>query len=424
MAQALHPRTGRAVAVEGTDALAARYAAVRRFTEALCEGLTADDCQMQSMADASPVKWHLAHTSWFFETFVLGEALADYRAFHEGFAGLFNSYYHSIGPQFPRPQRGVLSRPSLEDVRTYRAHVDAAVARLLARGGAEVVRARVELGLHHEQQHQELILTDLKHALSLNPLQPAYRRLPAAPASPAAPLRWIEQPGLLAEVGHGGAGFAFDNECPRHREWLEPHAIASRPVTNAEYLDFIRDGGYRTPTLWLSDGWLAVEQGGWSRPLYWNEALDAAFTLGGTAPLRPDEPVCHLSYYEAEAYARWADARLPREGEWEAAASGAAVEGNFVESGRLHPRPSAPGHADFFGNVWEWTSSAYAAYPGFRAGAGALGEYNGKFMSGQFVLRGGSCVSSASHLRASYRNFFPPQARWQFSGLRLARDVA
>ena len=405
------------------EPLAVRYADTRAFTESLCGGLSADDCQVQSMPDASPVKWHLAHTAWFFETFVLEEATPGYRHFHPAFCELFNSYYHGIGAPYPRPQRGLLSRPSLAEVYDYRAHVDLAVRRLLEDGCAPRFRARIELGLHHEQQHQELILTDLKHALSTNPLQPAYRCAPPPCDSRAAPSRWIERPGVMVEIGHEGAGFAFDHERPRHRAWLEPHAMASRPVTNADYLEFVRDGGYRTATLWLADGWLAAQAQEWSRPLYWSEDLEEAFTLGGVLALDPDEPVCHLSYYEADAFARWAGARLPTEAEWEAAAAAWPVEGNFAEGGRLHPCPPDPERPDFFGNVWEWTASPYIAYPGFRAGPGALGEYNGKFMCNQFVLRGGSCASSAAHLRPSYRNFFFPQARWQFSGLRLAKDL-
>jgi ergothioneine biosynthesis protein EgtB len=302
--------------------------------------------------------------------------------------------------------------------------VDAAMERLLAAPPAGELPARVALGLHHEQQHQELLLTDLKHLLAQNPLRPAYRPGPLPEQPRALPARWIERPGVLVEIGHPGGGFGFDNECPRHRVWLDPHALASRPVTNGEYQAFIRDGGYRNPLLWLADGWDAVRAGHWQRPLYWNEAGDALFTLRGEQPLEPDAPACHLSYYEADAYARWAGARLPREAEWEAAAAAWPVEGNFADSGALHPRAAAPEAPAFFGNVWEWTASAYAAYPGYRPGAGALGEYNGKFMCNQFVLRGGSCASPAGHLRASYRNFFPPQARWQFSGVRLAKDLA
>ena len=404
------------------QALAERHAAVRGVTTDLCQGLSADDCQAQSMADASPVKWHLAHTTWFFETFVLA-GVAHYRPFRAEFTALFNSYYHSVGAQHPRGQRGLLTQPSLDEVRAWRGHVDAAMRHLLEDRPDPLLLDRLELGLQHEQQHQELILTDLKHLFAANPLKPAYRA-GALPAQPAAlPARWLERPGVLVEVGHPGGGFGFDNEFPRHRAWLDAHALASRPVNNGEYLAFIRDGGYREPRLWLADGWDAAQTGGWTRPRYWNEACDALYTLRGEQVLSPDEPACHLSYYEADAYARWAGARLPREEEWEAAAAAWPVRGNFLDSGALHPRASDPERPAFFGNVWEWTASSYAAYPGYRAAGGALGEYNAKFMCNQYVLRGGSCVSSADHLRPSYRNFFPPQARWQFSGLRLAKDL-
>lgn len=403
--------------------LATRFAAIRSLTPELCQGLSPDDCQAQSMPDASPVKWHLAHTTWFFEAFVLA-AVPGYRPFRAGFAELFNSYYHSVGAQYPRAQRGLLTQPALDEVRAWRAQVDAAVQQLLESGAALALLDRIELGLQHEQQHQELLLTDLKHLFSTSPLKPAYRPGPL-PAQPRAlPARWIERPGVLVEIGHPGGGFGYDNEFPRHRFWLEPYALASRPVTNGEYLAFIEAGGYRDPLLWLADGWDAVQARGWTRPLYWNDAGDALFTLRGEQPLEPDEPVAHVSYYEADAYARWAGARLPREAEWEAAASAWPVQGNFLDSGALHPRASDPERPAFFGNVWEWTGSAYLPYPGYRRGDGALGEYNAKFMCNQFVLRGGSCASGADHLRPSYRNFFPPQARWQFSGLRLAKDLA
>jgi len=369
-----------------------RYVAIRSATVDLCEGLSADDCQAQGMPDASPVKWHLAHTTWFFDTLVLGgEARAP-------FASLFNSYYRSVGAPWPRAQRGLLTRPSLDEVLAWRERVDRDVLALLE-GGGGAATDHIELGLQHEQQHQELLLADLKHLLSQNPLRPACRPTAPRPRAEAAPPRWIARPAGLVEIGHNGDGFCFDNELPRHRVWLEPHALASRPVTNGEFLEFVRDGGYRNPLLWLADGWEAAQAGGWQRPLYWSAACDSAFTLGGDQPLRPDEPACHLSYYEADAYARWVGARLPREAEWEAGAAS-------------------------HGEVWEWTASAYAAYPGYRAPAGPLGEYNGKFMCNQLVLRGGSCVTPPGHVRPSYRNFFPPHARWQFSGVRLAKDLA
>jgi ergothioneine biosynthesis protein EgtB len=407
--------------------LAEAYREVRAATEALCAPLSPEDCAIQSMPDASPVKWHLAHTSWFFETLVL-EGVPGYAAFDPSFRMLFNSYYQSLGETHPRPERGVLSRPSLDRVLAYRRHVDAGVLRLLDRGAPASALDVVELGLHHEQQHQELVLTDLKHAFSRNPLRPAYRERVAEPAGRAPPLAWIRGEAGLVEIGHAGAGFAFDNERPRHRVFVEPFEIASRPVTNGEYLDFVRDGGYARAELWLSDGFAALGTRGWRAPLYWEAGEDAhsSFTLAGMAPLRPDEPVCHVSYYEADAFARWAGARLPTEAEWECAAAQAPLGGHFAGSGRRHPAPSpAAGGlpAALFGDVWEWTASAYAPYPGFRPLAGSLGEYNGKFMSSQMVLRGGSCATPERHIRRSYRNFFPPDARWQFSGIRLARDA-
>src|SRR5262245_37214876 len=408
--------------------LAEVYREVRAATEALCAPLSPEDCGLQSMPDASPVKWHLAHTSWFFETLVL-EGVPGYAAFDPAFRVLFNSYYQSVGDQHPRPERGVLSRPSLDRVLDYRRHVDAGILRLLDRVAPASALDVVELGLHHEQQHQELVLTDLKHAFSRNPLHPAYRERAPEPAGRAQPLRWVGAEGGLREIGHAGPGFAFDNERPRHRVFVEAFEIASRPVTNGEYLDFVRDGGYSRAELWLSDGFAAQAARGWRAPLYWEGEGDArsAFTLSGMAPLRRDEPACHLSYYEADAYARWAGARLPTDAEWECAAAQAPLAGAFVESGRLHPAPSpaaGPHPAALFGDVWEWTASAYAPYPGFRPLAGSLGEYNGKFMSNQMVLRGGSCATPERHIRRSYRNFFPPDARWQLSGIRLARGAS
>jgi ergothioneine biosynthesis protein EgtB len=416
--------------------LAARYRAVRAATEALAAGLSPEDATPQSMPDASPVKWHLAHTSWFFETFVLEPRLAGYASPHAAYRVLFNSYYQAVGAQHPRPERGLVTRPGLAEVRDYRRHVDAAMARLLEHGGVEAeLAAVVELGLHHEQQHQELILTDLKHLLWKNPLRPAFRRRAASSApSPPQPLAWHEAGDELVAIGHEGPGFAFDNEGPRHRVWLAGFALASRLVTCGEYLAFVEDGGYGRPELWLSDGWAAVEARGWQAPLYWEREGDTRggawqlFTLSGRQPLDPDEPVAHVSLYEADAYARWADARLPSEFEWEVLAAAQPVKGHFVESERLHPAALSAGAshgepAQLFGDTWEWTASAYAPYPRYRPPAGALGEYNGKFMCNQLVLRGGSCATPTSHVRASYRNFFPPDARWQFSGIRLARDA-
>jgi ergothioneine biosynthesis protein EgtB len=353
------------------------------------------------MPDASPVKWHLAHTTWFFETFVLARFAAAHRAFHPAYRFLFNSYYNAVGEQFARPQRGMLSRPSLEQIRAYRASVDEAMAALLAgKTLSDEALGLVELGVHHEQQHQELILTDVKHLLSLNPLEPAYGAHGPHPARSAAPLAWRALEGGDVDIGHDGAGFAFDNETPRHRAVLVPFEIASRPATNAEFLAFVEDDGYRRPELWLSEGWSAVQAQGWQAPLYWRRRGGAwlEFTLRGAQPLDPEAPAAHVSHFEADAFARWAGARLPTEFEWEHAAANA-------------------------GQVWEWTSSSYGPYPGYRPAPGAVGEYNGKFMSNQYVLRGSSCATPAEHARRTYRNFFPSYARWQFSGVRLARDA-
>jgi len=413
---------------ERAAALALRYRAVRERTEALCAPLEREDLVAQSMPDASPAKWHLAHTTWFFETFVLAPRAAGYTTPDPLYALLFNSYYNAVGEQHPRPLRGVLTRPTVDEVFAYRAHVDRALLAWLAGAGRAAAAAEldaIELGLHHEQQHQELLLTDLLHLFSLNPLRPSYgARIEDAGAAP--PLSWRAHPGGLCEIGHAGEGFAFDNEGPRHRVWLEPFALASRPASNGEFLEFIADGGYRRAELWLSEGWAAVCAEGWTAPLYWERGAAGwqTFTLGGMRALCAAEPVCHLSYYEADAFARWAGARLPREEEWEAVAAGAAIAGNFADAGRLHPSAADAGAGvrQLFGDVWEWTASPYAAYPGYRPAAGALGEYNGKFMCNQQVLRGGSCATPAGHVRATYRNFFPAAARWQFSGVRLARD--
>ncbi len=413
-----------------------RYRSVRERTRRLQAPLSEEDCTVQSMPDASPVKWHLAHTTWFFETFVLEPDSPGYALFHPKFRVLFNSYYNSVGEQHPRPRRGMLSRPSLADVMAYREHVDEAMGRLLASPAAEDPRLSdvVVLGLHHEQQHQELLLTDVKHMLSQNPLRPGYAELPEAkPVDLSAP-GWIDFAAGEAWIGHDGEGFAFDNEGPRHRVRLEAFALADRPVSVGEYLEFVNDGGYARPELWLSDGWTAVQERGWRAPLYWLDgpadgspgALHdwSQLTLGGPRPLRADEPVCHVSLYEADAYATWAGARLPTEHEWEHAAATPSTPGAFVDDGWLHPHPPAGrGLRGLLGDTWEWTRSAYAPYPGFRAGAGALGEYNGKFMIDQSVLRGGSCATSRDHIRTTYRNFFPADARWQFSGIRLARDA-
>lgn len=412
-----------------TASLRERYRRVRARSEALCEPLAIEDFCIQTMVDVSPPKWHLAHTSWFFEQFVLLPFLPRYRPFHPQYDHLFNSYYETHGRPFPRPQRGLLSRPTVEEVLRYRAHVDAAVADLLDRGeegvGPEAC-GRIDLGLHHEQQHQELLLTDIKHIFAFNPLRPAYRYLPV-PAQPQAPaLGWVERGEGVVELGAAGAGFAFDNERPRHRTFVQAHALATRPVTNGEYLEFMEAGCYGRPDPWLSDGWATVRREGWEAPLYWEriEGRWHAMTLAGLQPVDENAAVCHVSLYEAAAYAAWRGARLPTETEWELAAGEQPVTGNLADAGALQPggadrqRPLA----QLYGDVWEWTASPYGPYPGFRPLAGSLGEYNGKFMSGQMVLRGGSVATPADHIRATYRNFFYPADRWQFTGIRLAQD--
>jgi ergothioneine biosynthesis protein EgtB len=416
-------------AVGTSHDLASFYRRVRSTSADLAAPLSAEDCLVQSMPDASPVKWHLAHTTWFFETFVLQPHRTDYRQFNPSFGYLFNSYYNSIGQRHPRPKRGLLTRPALDEVRRYRDYVDEQMDALLSRGPARPLADLVTLGLNHEQQHQELILTDIKHALSCNSLRPAYRANGSLsePDGEIPRLAWMEFPGGCKSIGHEGEAFAFDNELPRHETLLQPFRIASRLVTNFEYRTFIQDGGYRRPELWLSDGWTACQERDWQAPLYWiaEEGIWQEFTLDGLQPLRGSNPVCHVSFYEADAFARWAGARLATEQEWESVAATAPIAGNFLESGRLRPvaTPTASGLTQIFGDVWEWTASPYVAYPGYRPAPGALGEYNGKFMCNQFVMRGGSCATPQSHMRASYRNFFPPDARWQFTGVRLARDV-
>jgi ergothioneine biosynthesis protein EgtB len=410
-------------------ALLARYHHVRRTTERLCAPLSAEDQVVQAMPDVSPTKWHQAHVSWFFDTFLLEPNLPGYAPRHPAYRVLFNSYYNGVGPQFSRPDRGHLSRPSVAEVQAYRGWVDAGMTALLERTPAERLAALaslLELGLNHEQQHQELILTDIKYNLGVNPLRPAYHAV--TPPRGAAPprLAWRDHAGGLQPIGHDGVGFAFDNEGPRHTVYLQPFRLADRLVTNGEYLEFMHAGGYRTAPLWLSEGWRTVQERGWQAPLYWERRDDAWWTqtLGGPLPLDPHAPVAHVSYFEADAYARWHDVRLPTEHEWEHAAAAELVRGNFQDTGVFHPLPiERTGGNQMFGDVWEWTQSAYAPYPGYRTAPGAVGEYNGKFMVNQMVLRGGSCVTPQSHIRASYRNFFPPDARWQFSGIRLASDA-
>jgi ergothioneine biosynthesis protein EgtB len=414
-----------------------RFDAVRRESEALAANLTPEDQSIQSMPDVSPTKWHLAHTTWFFETFLLKRFDPDYRVFDPAFEYLFNSYYEAVGPRHPRPERGLLSRPTVDIVGAYRDHVGAAMARFIERSADpawQEAAPLVELGLHHEQQHQELILMDIKHVFSVNPLLPAYQAPRPQIAAPVAALGWIDFTGGLVEIGHRGNGFVFDNETPLHKVWLEPFRLAARPVTCGEFLDFIEAGGYRQPEFWLSDGWATVCSEGWEAPLYWrrDNAAWSIFTLGGLRRLNPAEPVCHVSFFEADAFAKWAGKRLPTEAEWEVAAIGVPVSGNFADRGHFHPCadpasiPEAGGASrpcQMFGDVWEWTASPYIPYPRFRAAGGAVGEYNGKFMCNQMVLRGGATVTPAGHVRATYRNFFPPSARWAFAGLRLAEDV-
>jgi ergothioneine biosynthesis protein EgtB len=406
-----------------------RYERVRAQTEALCEPLEIEDYVVSTMSDVSPTKWHLAHTSWFFETFVLARYSPAYASPNPRYAFLFNSYYVQAGERHCRAKRGLVTRPTVDEVFAYRAHVDDAMRALIheVAGDEEHPAASlIELGLHHEQQHQELLVTDIKHVFWMNPLRPAYRERPAAESAPTPPLRWHDVAEGVYRIGHEAEGFAFDNESPAHRVFVEPFKLASRLVTNGEYLAFVEDGGYRRPELWLSAGLATVQDRAWEAPLYWERTADGytEFTLAGTRPLDPNEPVCHVSYYEADAFARWAGHRLPTEAEWEIAAAGAPVDGRFVESERFHPGPAssaATGHPEqLYGDVWQWTQSAYVAYPGYTPAAGAIGEYNGKWMADQWVLRGASCATPRSHARRTYRNFFPSDARWQFMGLRLA----
>ena len=442
--------------------LAERFKSARRRTLELVEPLTPEDMMVQSCPEASPAKWHLAHTAWFFESFILREFLGGYRVFNEDFAWLFNSYYQSFEVNEPgtaggKPEsafpekrlRSSFSRPGLEEILRFRQHVDAGIERLLEQGAPQEALNRIALGVHHEEQHQELLLTDILHAFFTNPLRPRYREEKSrdqgsegtriqrprdrgnegANGSGSEPLQFKAFEGGLHEAGFAGEGFCFDNEMPRHRVWLEPYALATRLVTCGEFAEFMADGGYRRPELWLSAGWDAVQQNGWRAPLYWTESDSAweMFTLRGAETLkqRADAPVCHVSFFEADAYSRWAGCRLATEFEWEAAAQGVPVDGNLLESGNLAPEAVPDGEnesvAQTFGDCWEWTASAYLGYPGFQALPGSLGEYNGKFMSGQMVLRGGSCVTPKAHIRASYRNFFSPETRWQFSGIRLAK---
>lgn len=413
--------------------LAERYRAVRHGTERLCEPLETEDYVIQTMTDVSPTRWHLAHVSWFFETFILKPHQPGYEPLNPHYAYLFNSYYVQAGERHGRAERGFLSRPTVAEVYAYRAYVDEHVLALLATASADTLRdlaPLVEIGLYHEQQHQELLLTDIKHVFSVNPLRPVYRPPAPAPAVAVPALAWVDFDEGLYEIGYNGAGFFYDNEGPRHRYFLNAYRLANRLVTNGEYLAFMEDGGYEKPERWLSMGWATREAQGWEAPFYWEKRGGRwmQFTLSGLRAVALDEPVCHVSYFEADAYARWAGARLPTEHEWEVAARTTPVAGNFVEEARYHPVSTAASAAaspllQIYGDVWEWTRSPYAPYPGYEPLPGALGEYNGKFMCNQFVLRGGSCATSISHIRPTYRNFFPPDARWQFMGIRLAKDA-
>lgn len=414
------------------DQWVARYQRVRSFTERLASPLEIEDYVVQSMADVSPTKWHLAHVSWFFETFILRDHLAGYRPLDDRYAYLFNSYYVQAGERHCRDRRGYISRPTVREVYAYRSYVDEHMRELIRTADTRLwarIEPLIEIGLHHEQQHQELLLTDIKHVFAVNPLFPVYRERSASASLQAPPLDWVYFDEELTEIGHAGDSFAYDNESPRHRFFLEPFLLASRLVTCGEYLAFMEAGGYERAELWLSMGWATVQEKSWTEPFYWVRRDDGwwHFTLSGLRPVDPSEPVCHLSYFEADAYARWAGARLPTEHEWERASSTVALQGNFVESNHLHPVTADDAEdgllLQMYGDVWEWTRSQYSPYPGYAPPPGALGEYNGKFMSNQFVLRGGSCATSISHIRPTYRNFFPPDATWQFTGLRLARDV-
>jgi ergothioneine biosynthesis protein EgtB len=403
-----------------------RYQQVRQISEKICQPLAIEDYPIQSMPDVSPPKWHLAHTTWFFETFVLLPHLPGYTVFHPQFGYLFNSYYEAVGARHPRHQRGLLSRPTVSEVYRYRTHVDRAMTTLLSQTSTPPDLADlIVLGLHHEQQHQELLLTDIKHILALNPLHPIYRDdLEAQLEATDSTFEWLIYPGGLAEIGHEGDEFAFDNESPRHQTFVRDYQLGSRLVTNGEYLEFIQAGGYQQSKYWLAEGWATVQSCQWQAPLYW-ESIDGEWwvmTLGGLRKLDEREPVCHVSFYEADAYATWNGKRLPTEAEWELATANLPPVGNFLDNDLLHPTQARDRQHQFFGDVWEWTQSAYLPYPGFKIADGAIGEYNGKFMCNQMVLRGGSCATSANHIRPTYRNFFPPATRWQFSGIRLARD--
>ncbi len=428
-------RAARAAPATRSD-LPETYQRVRGLTEQLASPLSAEDQTVQTMPDVSPTKWHRAHATWFFETFVLGEYVPRYEVYDDAYAYIFNSYYEAVGARHPRPERGLLSRPGIADVAQYRAWVDCAMEPLLRDPAHPGLADLITLGLHHEQQHQELLLMDIKHVLSCNPLHPAYLEVPPSPTGEPAPKAgWLEHGGGPVEIGHHGGEFGFDNEFPLHTVHLTPFGLADRPVTCGEWLAFMSDDGYRRPELWLSDGWAVVNAARWDAPMHWSRHPDdperwLQFTLSGLRPVDPDEPVCHVSYYEADAFAHWTGMRLPTESEWETIALEHGEGDNLLgedtgSDGRRvgvpHPRPAVDSNA-LFGDVWEWTSSAYSPYPGFRAAPGAVGEYNGKFMVNQYVLRGGCCATPKGHVRPTYRNFFPPGSRWAFGGVRLARD--
>jgi ergothioneine biosynthesis protein EgtB len=439
------PVTGQSVSLtreSKVERLRHRFHQVRSFTDSLCVGLEPEDCVVQSMPDVSPTKWHLAHTTWFFETFILKNFVAEYRGEIPEYAYLFNSYYNAAGDMHRRDLRGLISRPTVGEAQRYRASIDSRIDDLLSDAGEKLldkIEPILVLGMQHEQQHQELLITDIKHVFAQNPLYPVYRRRDAVPQHPGGaacrPDQFVDFDEALLQIGHDGRGFAYDNEGPRHRALVPAFSLASRQVTNGEYIAFIEDNGYRRPEFWLSLGWMTVNEQRWNAPLYWTKRNGAwwHYTLSGFRPVEESEPVTHVSYFEADAFANWAGARLPTEFEWERAALGFPIEGNFVESELFHPiaiqsaalagQPSQDrGLHQVFGNVWEWTRSAYSPYPGYRAEPGALGEYNGKFMCNQYVLRGGSCATSRTHIRPTYRNFFQPEKRWQFTGIRLARD--
>jgi ergothioneine biosynthesis protein EgtB len=426
----LTPQRAKAAIIDRKE-LIQRYIAVRSFTHELCKPLLTEDYVVQTMPDVSPAKWHLAHVTWFFETFVLKEGKKDYKELNPIYNFIFNSYYVQVGPRHTRAHRGYLTRPTVKDVYDFRGYIDTEMMNFLNNCDENTLQKLapvIEIGLNHEQQHQELFVTDIKHVFSVNPLHPVYseKEFPVVNKTPE--LKWIKFQEGLYEIGHGIESFCYDNETPKHREFLSGFELGSRLVTNKEYLQFIEDGGYRDTTLWLSDGWTTAEREHWEAPMYW-EMKDGQwwnFKLTGLQKVNLSEPVCHISYYEADAYARWAGLRLPTETEWEVAASQIPLKGNFVEEKNFHPialKDDSEGLQQMYGDVWEWTQSAYSAYPGYKTLPGALGEYNGKFMSGQMVLRGGSCATSVTHIRKTYRNFFYPGSRWQFMGIRLAKDI-